>query len=101
MSERMISVSTYVAVCAVLIALTIITTAVSFLHLPSDWHLGVGMVIAAVKASLVLLFFMHALTGPRVIWAVIAVVLLSLIIFFPLTLCDYFTRDWVPYAPGH
>jgi cytochrome c oxidase subunit 4 len=101
MAERTFSVATYVAVCAALILLTILTVSVSFLQLPRVWHLVIGLVIASVKGSLVVLFFMHALVAHRLTWAVIAVSMFWVLLLFSLTYSDYFTRTFVPYAPGH
>ena len=101
MAERTISVRTYVIVCVLLVLLTVLTTAVSFAHLPPLWHLVAGMVIAACKASLVVLFFMHALISPRLTWVVILVACFWVGILFVLTLSDYFSRGMLPFTPGH
>lgn len=47
-----------------LIVLTIVTVAVSYVHLGTARNIAVGLFIAAIKASLVMLFFMH-LKGER------------------------------------
>ena len=53
-------------VLIVLLVLTCLTVGVSFFNLGSPvWHIAVGISIAVVKASLVVLFFMHALHGSR------------------------------------
>jgi cytochrome c oxidase subunit 4 len=101
MAGRTISVSTYVIVCVVLVLLTVLTTAVSFAHLPPLWHLVAGMVIGACKASLVVLFFMHALISSRVTWIVILVSCLWVGVLFVLTLTDYYSRGMIPFTPGH
>jgi cytochrome c oxidase subunit 4 len=97
----MVSVKTYVMVLAVLVALTVLTVVVSFLPLPEGWHLGAGLIIAIVKASLVVLFFMHAIHSPRVTWCVIVMSVAWLLILFSLTLADFMTRSIVPFMPGH
>ena len=101
MAERTISVPTYAVVCILLIALTILTLGVSCIPLPGAWHIGLGLVIAVCKASLVVLFFMHALLSSRLTWLVIAVSCFWLAILFVLTLGDYVTRGLVPFTPGH
>jgi cytochrome c oxidase subunit 4 len=100
-AERTIPAGTYVVVCAVLVLLTALTVAVSFLRLPGGWHVIAGLAVAACKASLVVLFFMHLLVSPRLTWAVVAVVCFWVVILFVLTLGDYFTRGMVPFMPGH
>ena len=52
----------------------------------------IAIVIAAIKGTLIVLFFMHAWTSPRIYWVVIGVGMLWLGILFTLTLSDYLTR---------
>jgi cytochrome c oxidase subunit 4 len=101
MHAREISVPTYVIVCALLIALTFLTLAVSFFHLSGAWHVVIGLIIAACKASLVVLFFMHVIISPKLTWIVVIVSVFWLSILLVLTLTDYFTRGLVPFTPGH
>src|SRR5438309_5660000 len=101
MHGRTISVRTYVLVCVALVALTVLTAAVSFFHLEGTWHLVLGLLIAAVKASLVVLFFMHVLVSPRLTWIVVIVSIFWLGTLLVLTLTDYFTRGNGPFMPGH
>ncbi len=49
----------YVAVWAGLVALTALTYLARRADVPEPWHLVVALAIAATKASLVALFFMH------------------------------------------
>ncbi len=101
MTERTISVRTYVIVCAVLVAMTVLTVGLSFWHVPPVWHVVMGLLIGTFKASLVVLFFMHAIISLRLIWIVIAVSIFWLGILLVLTLSDYFTRGMILIAPGH
>ena len=101
MSERTLSVPTYVTVCAALIVLTVLTVAVSFFHVEGVWHIVIGLLIAAVKASLVVLFFMHVLLSPKLTWAVIVVSIFWLGLLLALTFADYWSRGLVPFTPGH
>jgi cytochrome c oxidase subunit IV len=101
MSERTLSPVTYLVILAVLLLLTALTVGVSFMPLSGQWHITIGLLIAICKASLVVLFFMHALFSPRVTWLVIAVSVTWLIILFSLTLSDSLSRGQVPFTPGH
>ncbi len=101
MRGRTISVQTYVLVCVALVALTVLTTAVSFFHLEGFWHLFLGLLIGAVKASLVVLFFMHVIVSPRLTWIVVIVSIFWLGTLLVLTLTDYMSRGSVPFMPGH
>jgi cytochrome c oxidase subunit 4 len=88
------TVRSYVTVFLILVALTLLTvfTALSPLGV---WHTPVAMGIAAAKATLVFLFFMHLLHSPTLIWLVAGGTFLWLAIMFVLTLSDYWTRGMV------
>ena len=101
MAERTISTRTYTIGCVLLILLTGLTVGVSFFPLAGAWHLGLGLGIAACKAALVVLFFMHVLISPRLTWIVISIACFWVLILFGLTLTDYLSRGLVPYTPGH
>ena len=101
MPEPIFRVRTYVVVCVALVLLTFLTVGLSFWHVPPAWHIVIGLLIAVCKGSLVVLFFMHALVSPKLIWIVISVASFWLCILLVLTLTDYFTRGLVPFAPGH
>jgi cytochrome c oxidase subunit 4 len=98
-AEHIIPARTYVIVLVLLLALTGLTLYISFLELDGIWHLVFGMLIGLIKASLVVLFFMHALYSPRLTWVVIGAGIFWLLILLSLTLSDYFTRDLI--SPGH
>lgn len=96
MSQRILKLSTYYAVFGTLIVLTLVTVGLSFLEL-GVWHAPAGLVIAACKAVMVALFFMHLLHGQRLTWIVIGGGLFWLGILMALTLADYLTRHWLAY----
>ena len=52
-------VKTYFMVFGALMVLTIVTVAVSYLHLPVHQAIFVALLIATIKGSMVALFFMH------------------------------------------
>ncbi len=60
-------VRVYVMVFAALAVLTIVTVAISYLDLSTGYAIGVAMVVASVKASLVALYFMHLISEDKVI----------------------------------
>ena len=100
-SHALISPRTYTLVCAVLIVLTALTVTVSFLPLEGGWHIAAGLTIGLAKATLVVLFFMHALHSSRLTWVVIAAACFWLGLLLVLTLADYVSRDAIPFVPGH
>jgi len=75
-------VKTYIAVFAALACLTVVTVAVSYLHLSVGKAVAVALLIASIKASLVAAFFMH-LISERVI---ITSILLLTFFFFAVLL---------------
>jgi cytochrome c oxidase subunit IV len=86
----------YWIVFGTLLVLTLATVLVAGAPLGA-WHAPVALAIAAVKATLVALFFMHALHSTRLTWVVIAAAIFWLAIMISLTLADYLTRGWTSY----
>ena len=62
----------YVLVFAALAALTVITVAVSYLHLSAMPALAVALLIAGTKGTLVACYFMHLISEKKLIYAVLA-----------------------------
>lgn len=71
-------VKVYVRVFSALAVLTVLTVAVSYLHLPILWAVVIALVIAAFKGSLVAAFFMHLFSEKKIIY----VILLVTVFFF-------------------
>jgi cytochrome c oxidase subunit 4 len=61
----------YISVFVALMALTIITVAISRLHLPIPIAVSVALFVAIVKGSLVACYFMHLISEKRLIYAVL------------------------------
>ncbi|HXJ96113.1 MAG TPA: cytochrome C oxidase subunit IV family protein [Terriglobia bacterium] len=85
----------YVKVFLALIFLTALTTAVAYVDL-GYFNTVAALVIAVVKASLVVLFFMHLKEQEGMTRVVIVAAVLWLAVFIVITLSDRFTRHWVP-----
>lgn len=96
MSEPITPTRTYYSVFAALIAFTLLTVGVSFLELGA-WHTTVGVLIGVVKATLVILFFMHLLHSSKASWLAVLAGLFWLGILMALTLSDYLTRHLLDY----
>jgi cytochrome c oxidase subunit 4 len=93
-----ISARTYVFTYIGLLILTLSTVLIGFLNL--GWgSMFLAVAFATAKASLIALFFMHALVEKKLVWHVIAGALVWFVILVTLTLGDYITRGWVPF-PG-
>ena len=76
----------YVLVFVALAALTVITVAVSTLHLSAGAAVAVALFIAAIKGSLVAAFFMHLISERKLVMAVLILTLIFFLalIFLPL-----------------
>ena len=88
---HVMSVRANLVVFAILMALLVITVAVAYLDL-GPLGLVIAMLIAGIKAILIVLYFMHVRFGSRiqVVFAFAAFLWLALLIL--ITICDYLTR---------
>jgi cytochrome c oxidase subunit 4 len=59
----------------------------------------VALTIAVIKATLVVLYFMHVRYSARLIWVVVVAGFFWLGILFVLTMSDYLSRPWVNVKP--
>jgi len=59
------------------------------------WNTPVALIIATIKAVLVILFFMHVIHSTRLTWVVVVASFLWLGVLFVLTFADYLTRGWL------
>ena len=82
----------YVAVWIALMVFTALTVFLGRMHLAGGWGLIVAMVIAVVKSSLVVLFFMHLWDHGGANRLVLATTLLFLVLLVGLVLLDNATR---------
>ena len=96
MSEHIVQPRVYVVIFLALLAGTGLTAWVAFFNFPGPLNAVVALTIAVVKATLVVLYFMHVRYSPRLIALVIAAALFWLAIMFALTISDYSTRAWMP-----
>ena len=95
-----VSLATYLIVFAALMILLIITVAVAFFVHAGDLNLIIALVIATIKAALVVLFFMHVKYASRLTKIFVCAAFLWLAILFALTFADYLTRGWLPNSRG-
>jgi cytochrome c oxidase subunit 4 len=98
-THHVVSWKVYLAVFLALCALTVLTTEVARYDF-GELNLIVALAIAVAKASLVILFFMHARYSERLTALVIATAVAFLFILVFLTMSDYATRAWSLVAAG-
>ena len=102
MSERLLTPAVFIGIFVILVVLTLLTVGLSFVPSSPLMRIIAGQGIAVVKASLVVLFFMHALRSHLQTRAVIAIsVFWFVVVMMALTFSDYFTRGMIPNVPGH
>jgi len=90
-------VRTYLVIFGILMALLVVTVAVAYIpHLPSTVNVAVALTIAIIKATLVVLYFMHVKEATHVTWVFAGSAFLWLAIMIALTMADYATRNDTP-----
>ena len=91
MSEHIVSPRIYITIFLALIVGTSLTTWAAFQDF-GKFNIVIALSIATIKASLVVLYFMHARYSPKRTHLVIICALFWLAIMLSLTLADYQTR---------
>ena len=89
-------VRVYITVFVALMVLTIITVAVSRVHLPVPMAVTVALVVATIKGSLVACYFMHLISEKKLI---LAVLMLTAVFFAVLLVVPAVTHGngyWIP-----
>ncbi|MEP6913201.1 MAG: cytochrome C oxidase subunit IV family protein [bacterium] len=95
MSEHIVSRNVYITIFLALLVGTTITVLAAFQDFPGPMNVIIAMTIAVVKATLVVLYFMHVRYSARLIWLIVASALFWMGILFALTFSDYWTRSWL------
>ena len=94
MSEHIVPIRVYAGVFLALMASTTLTVFAAFHDFPWQFNTVIALTIAVIKATLVVLYFMHVRYSSRLIWVIVASALFWLAILFALTFSDYWTRGW-------
>jgi cytochrome c oxidase subunit IV len=89
--EHIVTPGTYIIIVLALLFLTGLTAGVAYINL-GRFNIVVALAIATLKATLVVLIFMHALYSPKRTRLVILAAIFWLIILLFMTLSDYETR---------
>ena len=98
MSEHIVSLRVYFTIFMSLMVLTALTVAASEVDL-GRFNVAVAMAIAVLKASLVVLYFMHLRYSPTMTWLVVGTGIGCLALLILLIMADPWTRDWLRVAP--
>jgi cytochrome c oxidase subunit IV len=86
--------SMYYAVFLALLVGTGLTVAAAFIDMGAMNNVAM-LGIAGIKATLVILFFMHVRWSTRLTWVVAMAGFFWLLILFGVGMADYLTRGWV------
>lgn len=97
--EHIVSPKLYVGIFLFLMVMTALTVFAASIDL--GWaNPVVALVIATLKATTVILFFMHVKYSSRMTQMVIISALFFLFLLLGLTMTDYLSRAWMAY-PSH
>ena len=77
-------VKVYITVFVALMALTLITVAISYLHLSTPMAITVALFVATIKGSLVACYFMHLISEKRLIYAVLIITVIKFAVLLAL-----------------
>ena len=89
-------VRVYITVFVALLALTVITVAVSYLHPPLPIAVGVALLVATVKGSLVACYFMHLISEKKLIYAVLVLTVVFFAALLALPALTVSGGYWIP-----
>ena len=91
----------YFWVFVALIVLLVLTVAAAFIpHRGGIFNVGLALAIAVIKATLVILFFMHVAEANRLTKLFVAGTFIWLLIMFAFTFTDYLSRAWTQASSG-
>jgi len=88
-------VRVYITVFVSLMALTIITVAISYLHLPLPLAVTAALLVATVKGSLVACYFMHLISEKKLIYAVLALTAAFFVALLALPVLTVHNGFWI------
>ena len=91
--SHVVPISLYIGIWATLIFCTGLTVFAASVDL-GVFNIVVALLIATIKGTLVVLFFMHLRYSTKLTMVTVVAALFWLFIMFSLTLTDYMTRHW-------
>jgi len=96
-SSHIAPISMYVGIWAALMLFTGITVFAATVEL-HVFNIVVALVIATIKGTLVVLFFMHLRYSTKLTMVTVLAAIFFLIILFAMSMTDYLTRAWLTTA---
>ena len=89
-------VRVYITVFVALMALTIVTVAVSYLDLSTPMAIAVALFIATIKGALVACYFMHLISEKKLIYAVLLITAVKFVALLLLPILTDSNGFWIP-----
>ncbi len=93
-------VKVYITVFVVLMVLTIVTVAISRLHLSVPVAVTVALLVATIKGSLVACYFMHLISEKKLIYAVLGLTVAFFIALLSLPVLTVHDGYWIHEPPS-
>ena len=88
-------VKVYITVFVALMALTLITVAISYLHLSTPMAIAVALFVATVKGTLVACYFMHLISERKLIYVVLAITAIKFAALLVLPVITHSNGYWI------
>jgi cytochrome c oxidase subunit IV len=88
-------VRVYITVFVALMVLTIVTVAVSRVHLPLPIAVSVALLVATIKGTLVACYFMHLISEKKLIYAVLALTAVFFVALLALPVVTVHDGFWI------
>jgi cytochrome c oxidase subunit 4 len=88
-------VRVYITVFVALMVLTIVTVAISRLHLSVPIAVTVALLVAIIKGSLVACYFMHLISEKKLIYAVLALTVAFFAVLLAVPSLTFFDGYWI------
>ena len=88
-------VRVYITVFVALMVLTIITVAISRVHLPVPQAVAIALFVACIKGGLVAGYFMHLISEKRLIHAVLVLTVVFFFVLLGLPVITHSNGYWI------
>jgi len=88
-------VRVYITVFVALMVLTIVTVAISRVHLPVPIAVTVALLVATIKGSLVACYFMHLISEKKLILWVLALTVVFFVVLLSLPAITHSNGFWI------
>src|SRR5688500_11531953 len=85
----------YITVFVALMALTLVTVAVSYLDLSPPMAISLALFIATIKGTLVACYFMHLISEKRLIYAVLVITAVKFVALMILPVFTHSNGFWI------